>query len=853
MNFTSNDPLEQVLYLWKNEPTVRENIALWNVEQARPARYAALSDDLHPHLQLMLKRKGIESLYTHQASSWRVIQRGEHTVIVTGTASGKTLCYHLPILDACLRAPQTRALCLYPTKALTQDQLKILVGYQRTLTEIYAESRITSAIYDGDTPTHLRSSLRGKTNIILTNPDMLHLSILPHHTVWMEFFRNLRFVVIDEMHIYRGVFGSHLANVIRRLKRVALFYGSRPQFILTSATIANPVELAGKLTEEEIAAIEEDGAPKGQRNFIFYNPPVVQPEIGVRKSASSEAIRLSSDLLTYHVQTLIFTRARRSVEIMLRNLRNQTGANQRQVRGYRSGYLPSERRQIEQELRTGQANAVVATNALELGIDIGSMDAAILVGYPGSIAATRQQAGRAGRRTASSLAVFIASASPLDQYLISHPEHILGKSPEQALIDPDNLLILLQHLRCAAFELPFKLGEPYGRVSAELVAELFKLLQGTGELHFSNDRYFWTADQYPANQVSLRTSSADRVRLQAGSGEGLYTIGEVDFPSALWMAHPGAIYLHEGTSYQVIDLDLEQHQALLKAVETDFFTEPVRKTTLQKIQTLKSAEIMQGEKCFGEVVVETKTVGFRRLRWHNNEVIDQEPLDLPTTQLRTTAYWLSLSEQAVDKLREEGLWVNDPINYGPDWNRQRNLARKRDQFSCQMCGAPEGVESHHVHHKIPFRTFTSYLYANQLENLVTLCASCHKKAEEAVRMRSGLAGLAYLLHHLSPLFIMCDINDLGIDFDPQSPITEGRPTVCVYDQIPAGIGLSDRLFDIQDRVFSEALATLEQCPCENGCPACVGPAGENGEGGKAETRAILSLLTGKGLDGITFR
>lgn len=845
MNFTSNDPIVQVLDLWKKEPTIRENIAHWHTEQAKPACYVPFPGDLHPALLKLLKRNGIESLYNHQESSWRAIQDGRHTVIVTGTASGKTLCYYLPILDACLRIPDARALCIYPTKALTQDQHKVLSNYQRTLVENSPENQVLSAIYDGDTPTHMRSALRSKTNIILSNPDMLHLSILPHHTVWMDFFRNLKYVVIDEMHIYRGVFGSHLANILRRLKRVAQFYGSKPQFILTSATIANPVELAEKLIEDKVVSIEQDGAPKGQRHFIFYNPPVIQPEVGARRSASSEAIRLTGDLLNYHIQTLIFTRARRSVEIMLRNLRNQIPHDREQVRGYRSGYLPSERRQIEQELRSGQAKAVVTTNALELGIDIGSMDAAILVGYPGSIAATRQQAGRAGRRNASSLAVFVASASPLDQYLINHPEHILGKTPERALIDPDNLLILLQHLRCAAFELPFQEKEIYGTVPPKVIEELFTLLRGTGEMHLSGGKYYWAANLYPANNVSLRTSSSDRVRLLATSRDGSITVGEVDQPSALWMVHPGAIYLHECLSYEVVDLDLEQHAALLKLVETDFFTEPIRKTTIQKIQTLRSLNCVGGEKYFGEVLVETKTVGFRRLRWHNNEVLGQEALELPTTQLRTTAYWLTLSEEMVDKLRQDGMWVNDPINYGPDWSRQRNLARKRDQFTCQMCGVPETREAHHIHHKTPFRTFTSYLYANQLENLITLCASCHRKAEEAVRMRSGLAGLAYLLHHLSPLFIMCDINDLGIDFDPQSPLAEGQPTICVYDQIPAGIGLSDRLFEIQDQVFKDALEVLEQCPCENGCPACVGPASENGVGGKLETKAILNLLSGK--------
>lgn len=851
MNLPMSDSLTHILDIWKRDPSINENIRHWHVDSACPAQYLPFPVDLHPDLSRLLKRKGIESLYSHQMASWQMIQSKKNTVVVTGTASGKSLCYHLPIMDTCLRNTTTRALCIYPTKALTQDQQKILKGYQAVLREGNPSAEVNSEIYDGDTPAHTRSTIRSNTNIILTNPDMLHLSILPHHTVWAEFFRNLRFIVIDEMHVYRGVFGAHMANIIRRFKRIAAFYGAYPQFILTTATIANPVELAEKIIEQPVECINQDGAPKGARHFLFYNPPIIQKDVGARKSASSECIRLTSDLQDYQIQTIIFTRARRSVELMLRNLRQHIKGDVGQIRGYRSGYLPSERRRIEKDLREAQAKVVVSTNALELGIDIGGMDAALLVGYPGSIAATRQQAGRAGRRNATSLAIFIASADPLDQYLIQHPEFILGKNPEQALVDPDNLLILLQHLRCAIFELPFQEHESYGSVASSLLSEIFTLLQSSGELHLSRGKFFWTADQYPASRVSLRTSSPDRIYLQTPSGEGLATVGEVDQTSALWMVHPGAIYLHEGTSYEVIELDFEQHSALIKQSETDFYTEPLRKTILQNISTIQTSTLRGGDKSFGEVLVETKTVGFRRIRWHNNEVLGQEELDLPPSQLRTTAYWMAFSEELVQTLRKEGLWTNDPNNYGPDWTRQRNLARKRDQYTCQMCGVIEGSESLHVHHKTPFRSFQSYIYANQLENLISLCASCHKKAEEAVRMRSGLAGLAYLLYHLAPLFVMCDINDLGVDFNPQSPLADGCPAFCIYDQIPAGIGLSKRLYEIDDQLIRNALEVIENCPCENGCPACVGPAGENGTGGKQETLAILSLLCGKELHGIT--
>lgn len=845
-NFTSIDPVEQLIQAWDRDPTIAENISHREIQEAQPGRYTSLPGDMHPKLIAALRHRGIESLYLHQSTAWNLAREGRNVVVATGTASGKTYCYHLPILQTCLSSPVARALCLYPTKALAQDQLKQLKGLEEYLNDELTATRLTSNIYDGDTPASHRSEIRKKSNVILTNPDMLHLSILPHHTIWVDFFKNLKYVVIDEAHIYRGVFGSHLANIIRRLKRITQFYASMPQFILTSATIANPVDLAEKLIEEPAELVNLDGAPKGKRYFFFINPPVVNPEMGIRKGASSEAIHLSKDLLASQIQTIIFTRSRRSVELLLRNLREQLPARAN-IRGYRSGYLPRERRQIEQDLRSGEAEVVVATNALELGIDIGNLDASLLVGYPGSVAATRQQAGRAGRRNAPALSVFIASADPLDQYLIKNPSYILGKSPEHALIDPNHLLILIQHLRCAAFELPFTLGSGFGSVPPEFAQELLDLLQNSGELHLSNLKYYWTAAQYPANEVSLRTSTPNKVRLLTGDSNNLVSIGDVDLPSSYWLTHPGAIYLHQGASYEVIDLDLNQNCALLKPVETDFYTEAVRKTSVEKLTLHQNESAAAFDKSFGDVLVSSQTVGFKRIQWSNNQVIDQEPLDLPVYELRTMGYWISLSEATLTMLREQGLWLNDPIDYGKDWQRLRRLARQRDAFTCQLCGRMEIGEEHHVHHKIPFRTFFNPQEANQLDNLVTLCSSCHRKAEEAVRMRSGLAGLAYLLYHLAPLYVMCDITDIGVDSDPQSSLAEGKPAVCIYDQIPAGIGLSKKMFELQDQILEDAFHLIESCPCSEGCPSCIGPGGENGYGGKKETRAILTVLTGRDL------
>jgi DEAD/DEAH box helicase domain-containing protein len=835
---TSNS-LDRLLRAWRLQPEVQQNIIDWHTEPARPAQWSAIPPGLAPEAVNALQKTGIDRLYVHQAQAIQLADKGRHFVVITGTASGKTLCYNIPVINNLVQDPEARAIYIFPTKALAQDQL---TGLNRLLSNLAPQPG--AFVYDGDTPSAIRPRLRSSARIILTNPDMTHISILPHHTLWADFFRNLRYIVIDEIHIYRGIFGSHLANLVRRLKRVAAFYGAHPQFFMTSATIGNPRELAERLIEEPVEVIEQDGSPRGERHMLLYNPPIVYPELGIRRGASNEAIHLVGDLLAYQVQTILFARARRSVEIMLRNLREEHTGDSEQIRGYRSGYLARERRSIEQDLRSGQAHAVVATSALELGIDIGGLDAAILVGYPGTIAATRQQAGRAGRRTDSALAIMIASASPLDQFLMKHPEYIFERSPEQALIDPDNLLILLAHLRCAAFELPFRKGEGFGKAPQPFVDGLISVLEESGTVHLSNGRYFWTADQYPASNISLRTTSEAPVLLQAEQSDGrLIMIGEVDDASARWMAHPEAIYLHDGQEYEVETLDLERHLAIMHPVNVDYYTEAIQNVTIEKIAVLKESPVLGAAKFYGEILVTAQVTGYRRLKWGSMEILGEGTLDLPPTALRTTAFWIALAESTVDLLREEGRWSNDPNEYGPNWNRVRNQVRARDQFTCQVCGLVEQGQAHHVHHKRPFRTFQSFIEANQLDNLITLCPACHQRAEASIRMRSGLFGLGYVLHHLAPLFLMCDIGDIGLDADPKSALTDGLPAVAIYDMVPAGIGLSERLFEIQDRLLANAYELVSSCSCRDGCPSCVGPAGENGTGGKAETLALLRHLT----------
>ena len=842
-------PLASLLEYWKRDPETAPNLVAWQTLPPRPAQTHPFPDDLAAPIKQTLIAAGIHTLYSHQLEAWTHARAGENVILSTGTASGKTLSYNLPAFASLIHDPDARALYLFPTKALAQDQFSNLQSLAASL------QSLTPAIYDGDTPQSARSAIRRNARIVLSNPDMLHTGILPHHTNWLEFFSSLRFVVIDETHTYRGVFGSHVANVIRRLKRVAAFYGAKPQFMLASATIGNPRQLAERIIEEPVHLIDHDGSARGPRHFIIYNPPITDPSLGLRKSSLLEGVRLSQDLLNQNVQSVIFARSRRSVEIILRYLQeNQflhdasslqsTVSNLQAIRGYRSGYLPTQRREIEKGLREGTVKTVVATNALELGIDIGGLDAAILVGYPGTVASARQQAGRAGRGLESAAAVMIASASPLDQFLAHHPEYFFERSPEQALVNPDHLLILLEHLRCAMFELPFQAGEGFGSLPGEIVDEYLQFLLSNNEAHLSNEKYYWMADQYPAANISLRSASPQGVVLQAVTTDDRpWTIGTVDGESALWMVHPGAIYLHEAQSFFVKDLNLGEHIAYLTPILSDYYTEPLRGTEVTVLSESAKERVRGAEKKWGELQVTTQVTGFRKRRWYTHENLGEEPLDLPPTDLMTTGYWVSLSEETISRLREMGAWTNDPNHYGPGWSQTRDRVRARDNYTCQVCGAVETNRQHDVHHKVPFRAFTSFLEANRLDNLTTLCPSCHHKVEQNVRMRSGLSGLAYVLGNLAPLFLMCDSGDLGTHVEPVENQNFGQPTIVLYDAIPAGIGFSEKLFEIHDELMTRALELVSEGPCADGCPSCVGPGGENGYGGKQEALEILKELT----------
>src|SRR6266540_6154196 len=667
-------PLVSRLDFWKRDAETAPNLVAWRTLPLRPAQTYPFPDDLPASVKKTLVAAGIHSLYSHQLEAWTHSGAAENIILSTGTASGKTLAYNLPVFASLLGDPNARALYLFPTKALAQDQLSTLQHFN---VQTFERLNVTTAIYDGDTPQSARSAIRKNAHIVLSNPDMLHTGILPHHTNWLDFFANLKFIVIDEAHTYRGVFGSHVANVIRRLKRVASFYGAKPQFILASATIGNPRELAEHLIEESVHLIDNDGSARGPRHFIIYNPPITDPSLGLRKSSLLEGVRLSQDLLRQNVQSVVFARSRRSVEIILTYLQGEEGGKPNEdsifpsfdkaqdrlssfIRGYRSGYLPTQRREIEKGLREGTVKIVVATNALELGIDIGGLGAAILVGYPGTVASARQQAGRAGRGLESAAAVLVTSANPIDQFLAHHPEYFFERSPEQALVNPDHLLILLEHLRCAMFELPFQKGEGFGAVAGETIDEYLQFLIANHEAHESQDKVYWMADQYPAGNISLRSASPQGVVLQTTMDDRPQTIGTVDGESALWMVHPGAIYLHEAQSFFVKDLNLEEHIAYLKPIESDYYTEPLQSTEVTVLSESANEVVRGAEKKWGELQVTTQVTGFRKRRWYTHENLGEEPLDLPATDLQTTGYWVSLSEETVMHLREAGVWSNDP-------------------------------------------------------------------------------------------------------------------------------------------------------------------------------------------------
>ncbi len=834
MDYNPTMSVESALQALRLDPRFMSNVVRWERLPARPARYQPAPAGLDARIGAALASRGIHALYEHQAAAVEAALRGENVAVATPAASGKTFCYNLPVLQRLLSEPRARALYLFPTKALAHDQLAEVSALARL-----AELSLLPAAYDGDTASAQRTRIRDTSRIILSNPDMLHMGILPQHPRWAAFFASLRVVVVDEMHVYRGVFGSHVANVLRRLRRLCAFYGSRPQFVLASATIANPGELAERLVEAPVTVVgpEQDGAPQGEKHILFYNPPVVDPDLGIRRSTVQESAELAAHFLRHDVQTILFGRARLATELMLTHLHDELPRQARHtVRGYRGGYLPADRREIEKGLREATVRGVVATNALELGIDIGDLDAAILAGHPGTIASARQQMGRAGRRQGASVAVLVAGAGPLDQYVITHPRWLLQQSPEHARVNPDNEVILAGHLACTAAELPLGQEEKFG--SAAVPGLLTDMVEA-GQLYLSGGRYFWAGEGSPTQAVSLRSAGSDRVLIQARGEDGKpVVIGELDREGVPLLLYEGAIYLHEGASYVVERLDWEAGIAAVRGIEAAFYTRPV---IGERIDVLQARGRMEDEAApyllgWGDVRVTSQATSYKILQRGSNEVLGYGEIDLPEQILDTQAAWLAFPERTVEALKAAGAWLSDPNDYGPEWAATRDAVRLRDGYRCQGCGTLEMAgRQHDVHHKVPFRAFVAdearreglpaalaWKVANRHDNLVTLCQSCHHRAESGIRTRSGLGGAAALIEGVAPLFLMCDGRDLGVLAEPEDRNT-GGPAITIYERTPGGVGYAEQLFQSMPDVLAAALDLVTNCPCDNGCPACVGP------------------------------
>ncbi|RTR30477.1 DEAD/DEAH box helicase [Robertmurraya yapensis] len=645
--------LQEFLKELKLENKFNENIVHWHTIEEKEAKTVELPLQINENLRLALQKRGVNELYTHQRSAFEAVQEKKNIVAVTPTASGKTMCYNLPVLQAITEDAQTRALYIFPTKALAQDQ-------KSEINELIQEAdlMINSYTYDGDTQASIREKVRKAGHIVITNPDMLHSAILPHHTKWVSLFENLKYVVIDELHIYRGVFGSHVANVIRRLQRICRFYGSDPIFICTSATIANPLELAENLTGTKMELIDNNGAPSGRKHFLFYNPPIVNKPLNIRRSATLEVRKLAGELLKNRIQTIVFARSRVRVEILLTYLqelvKNQLGP--KAIRGYRGGYLPTERRAIEKGLRNGDIYGVVSTNALELGVDIGQLQVCIMTGYPGSIASSWQQAGRAGRRHSEALVIMVASSSPLDQYIIEHPDYFFTRSPETARINPDNLIILIDHIKCAAYELPFKKGEQFGAFETE---EVLEYLVEERVLYQNGDKWYWMNDSFPAHNISLRSASQENiVIIDQSNVANVKVIGEMDRFSAMTLLHEEAIYLHQGTQFQVEKLDWEEKKAFVREVDVDYFTDANLAVELKVLEIDKKRSIDHMEVGYGDVSILAKATLFKKIKFDTHENIGSGPISLPEEELHTSSAWISVQgdlTELTEARMEQGL------------------------------------------------------------------------------------------------------------------------------------------------------------------------------------------------------
>jgi DEAD/DEAH box helicase domain-containing protein len=740
-----------------DEPSLARGVVHHEVIPPRAASYADMPDWLDERIVGGLASRGIERLYTHQAEAIEAIHGGEDVVVVTPTASGKTLCYSLPALQAIAEDPSARALFLFPTKALGQDQVT-------EFGELAASAglSIITSTYDGDTPAPIRSTVRAAGQVVVSNPDMLHSAILPHHTKWFQLFEQMQLIVIDELHTYRGVFGSHVANVLRRLLRICAHYGSRPVIVCCSATIGNPGELAAMLTGRPARLVDRNGAPSGERHVLLVDPPVMEPASGARGSAENLAQRWALPFLRAGRQTIVFGRSRVQTEIVLTGLREslrESYGPRSRVRGYRGGYLPTERRAVERGLRDGEILGVVSTNALELGVDIGLLDVSILAGYPGSVASTWQQFGRAGRRQGTSVSVLVASGAPVDQYVIHHPEFLLDNTPEEARLDPDNLHVLLAHLRAATFEMPFESGEVFGPAPAD---DLLAFLAEEGHVRQASDgRWYWSSENFPASEISLRTAAPENVVIIDTTPDRPRVLGEVDLFSAQVLVHERAIYIHESVQYYVDRLEWHERKAYVHRIDADHYTYANRAVTLKPLEVFAEAPTSGGHRKHGEVMVASLVTLFKKLKFLTDENVGWGPIDLPELELQTTAYWLT-ADQARDHWR-------------------------RDDLDVALLGAGRAIQT------------------------------------------------------IASVLLMVDPRDLGLVTQVRSPHAE-EPTIYLYEAVPGGIGLSERLWQRHDELLAGAAELIAACDCDGGCPSCTGPRLEPNVDARRLAMRLLSEL-----------
>jgi DEAD/DEAH box helicase domain-containing protein len=741
-----------------NDPTFSPFISDVKVFPEREGTYEPLPDGLDAVLAAACRERGMEKLYSHQAESWRSVRSMRHTVIVTPTASGKTLCYNLPVMQTLLENPDARALYLFPTKALSQDQQTELNGMvgaaEGKEDETGSKPRIPLrvCIYDGDTPQSIRNDARDKGRIIISNPDMLHSGILPNHPKWIRFFANLKFIVIDEMHMYRGIFGSHMANLIRRILRVARFYGSEPIFILCSATIGNPKELAERLTGLDVNLVEKSGAPSGKKTVVLYNPPLVDAVQGIRRSVMNESQRWALAFLKQNVKTILFAHSRVRTEVIssyindsLKNMYNDNHGIT--VVPYRGGLLPLERRNIERGLREGTIQGVVSTNALELGIDIGGLDAAVVAGFPGSFSSFWQQAGRAGRRQTESVAVFIASAAPLDQYIIAHPDYFFDRPQETAQVDPDNPYVLTDHIKCAAFELPFVDGD-FAGFPPDATGEILSFLGEDGILRHAGGRWHWSDRSYPSEAVSLRSATADNVVIVDKTKGKDVVIGEMDRPSARELLFPNAIYIHLGRQYVVTSLDIPNRRAEVEESNVNYFTDAVVKADIKVLSEDENVErVPEGcEVIIGDLLVRTQVAKFKKLRFHTQENIGFGEIALDAEENETRGMMLLLAS----------LPENSPYS-----------------------GLDEAAQA------------------------------------------EVLSGIGTLIRSVAPFFLLCDRRDIGVAPRVRDPHF-GCPALYVFDSAPGGSGLSEALALKLPEIFAAGAERTTRCTCDSGCPSCIG-------------------------------